>query len=71
MCPFNEVFTIFIIIEYLSALYSSDYDMMQEAGCIKSGHPRHAPNILLYSLDVKLFDYLRTSEQPTRLQSSW
>ncbi|GBE51889.1 hypothetical protein BMS3Bbin14_00346 [bacterium BMS3Bbin14] len=27
--PFNKVFTIFIIIEYLSAFYSSDHDIMQ------------------------------------------
>ena len=32
--PLNEVFTIFIIIEYPAALYSSDHNMMQEAGNI-------------------------------------
>jgi len=32
--PFNEVFTVFVILEYLSAFYPSDHNMMQEAGSI-------------------------------------
>ena len=34
--PFDEVFTIRIIIEDLSPLYASDHDMVQETGCIES-----------------------------------
>jgi len=33
--PFHEVFTIFLIIEYLSALFSPDHNMMQEAGRVQ------------------------------------
>ena len=58
--PFNKVFTIFIIIEYPSALYSPYHDMMQEAGTIESGYPGHDYKLLLQLHAVKLFDYLRT-----------
>jgi hypothetical protein len=56
--PFNKVFTIFIIIEYPSALYSPYHDMMQEAGTIESGYPGHDYKLLLQLHAVKLFDYL-------------
>jgi len=32
--PFNKVFTVCIIVEYLSTFYASDNNMMQEAGRI-------------------------------------
>ena len=56
--PFNKVFTIFIIIEYPSALYSPYHDMMQEAGTIESGYPGHDYKLLLQFHAVKLFDYI-------------
>jgi hypothetical protein len=50
--PFKEALTVFIIIEYPPALYSSDDDMMQEAGCVESGYPWHALLIAMYVLIV-------------------
>jgi hypothetical protein len=32
--PFNEVFSVPVIIEDLTPFYSSDHDMMQKAGCV-------------------------------------
>jgi hypothetical protein len=45
--PFNEVFTIFIIIEYPAALYSRYHDMMQKAGSIESCCPGHDHKLFL------------------------
>ena len=59
--PLNKVLSVFIVFKYPSALYSSDNNMMQEAGRIKSGHSRHSPNLHPKHSNVKLLDYLRTS----------
>jgi len=44
--PLNEVFAVFIIIGYPAVLYSSAHDIMQEAGRIESGYPRHDHNMV-------------------------
>ena len=57
--PFDKVLTVFIVIKYPSALYSSDDNMVQEAGRIKSGHSRHTGNMQSIPPDGNLLDYLR------------
>jgi len=50
--PFNEVFTILIIIEHPAALYSPYLDMIQEAGSIESCCPGHDHKLLLQLYSV-------------------
>jgi len=53
--PFDEVFAILIITEYLTAFNPADHYMMQKAGRIQSCCSRHADKVPAKELYVKLF----------------